>query len=222
MNKHLLSAQKRLLLGRKTKSLRKQGILPGSVFGKDVTSVAISVDLKEFLKLEKEVGETGLIYLDIKEDSQRPVLIRNIQFHPVSETPLHVDFQQVNLKEAITARVPVILTGESAATISGQGILIQLLSEIEVEALPTDLPEKIELDISSLTQVDQALHVKDLKVDSKIKILTDLEEIIAKVNPLAKEEVVEAPTTTEEQTPAPVEGEASATPTEGETTAPAE
>ncbi len=213
MNKKTLKAEERKLTGRKVKNLRKQGLLPGNVYGKKVKSVSVQVDLKEFEKVYKEAGETGLVELEVGKDV-RPVLIHGLQVNPKSDEPIHVDFLQVDLKAKVSAQVPVEIIGESPAEKQGIGTVVQQLNDIEVEALPTDLPEKFEINVESLTEVDQAIYVKDIKVDKeKVDLKADPEAIVAKVEPPQKEEVVEAP--------APAEGEAvEGIPAEGQ--APAE
>ena len=94
------------------------------------------------------------------------------------------------MKEKVKANVPVKLIGESPAEKEKLGVLVQQLEEIEVEALPTDMPEHIEVDVTILAEVDQAIHVKDLKISSKVEVLSDGGQIIAKIEPMAKEEPV--------------------------------
>jgi len=207
MPKTILKAEERKIEGRKVKNLRKEGILPGNVYGKKIKSLAVQVDLKEFTKTFKEIGETGLLTIQIGTD-EKPVLIHNLQKNPKSDELIHVDFLQVDLKVKVEADIPVELIGESPAEKQGIGTVVQYLNEVKVEALPTDLPESFEVDTSILSEVDQSIMVKDLKFDkSKVEIKSDLEEMVAKVEPPQKEEVVEAPV-------APVEGEA---PADGET-----
>lgn len=217
MPKTVLKAEKRTLEGRKVKNLRKEGVLPGNVSGKKIKSEAVQVNLKDFEKIFKEIGETGLLTLTVGAD-EKPVLIHNLQYHPITDEPLHVDFLQVDLKEKVEADIPVEMSGESPAEKQALGTVVQYINEIKVEALPGDLPEKFEVDISTLAEVDQSIFVKDLKYDkSKIEIKGDLEAILAKVEPPQKEEVVEAPAPVEGEVPAeggaPAEGE---TPVEGE------
>lgn len=196
MDKLILKAEKRSLLGRKVKKLRKDGVVPANVFGKKVKSESIQVKTLDFEKTYKETGETGLLELQINSD-KKPVLVHNVQIDPVSEKILHIDFLQVNLKEKVIAGIPIELIGESPAEKQGLGTVVQYIDEVEVEALPTDLPEKFEADISTFAEVDQTLYLKDLKVDKgKVEIKEDLEKIIAKVEP-AKEEKVEVPVTEE-------------------------
>lgn len=211
MNKITLKADKREITGRKVKTLRKEGLIPANVFGKNIKSSAIQISADDFKKVYKEAGETGLIELNIGSD-KRNVLISNIQKNPLTEEMLHIDFRQVDLKEKIKAMVPLELVGESEAVKQGLGTLVEQIDEVEVEALPTELPEKFEMDISGLVEVDQSIHVKDIKYDkTKVTILTDLEEIVAKVEPLQK---VEEPVVAE----TPAEGEEGAVSTATETT----
>ena len=199
-----LTVEKRKVTGRKVKALRQQGILPANIYGKKEKSLAVQLEAKSFLPVFKEAGETSLIELKVADEKEvRPVLIHNVQFHPVEETPLHVDFYQVDLKEKVTTKVPVELICESPAIKDKIGILIQPLSEVEVEALPADLPEKIEVDISGLKAVGETVLVGSVKVSEGVKILTDEKEVLVKIEPPAKEEVTPKPV--EE---AAVEGEA--------------
>lgn len=201
MDKKELKAEERKVTGRKVKNLRKEGLLPGNVFGKKVKSEAIQVVLKDFEKVFKEVGETGLVMLKVGKN-EKPVLIHNLQLNPVTDKPLHVDFLQVDLKEKVEAEVPVELIEESPAEKQGIGTVVQYVNEVKVEALPTDLPESFEVDTSILTEVDQAIHIKDLKVDSsKVEIKADSEEIVAKVEPPQKEEEVAPPVSAEGEIP---------------------
>lgn len=193
MNRPILRAEKRKIVGRKVKVLRKQGVLPANIYGKRIKSQEIQVDVKEFLKLFKEVGETGLVELQIDKE-KKPVLIHNVQFDPVDEIPLHADFLQVDLKEKVIAKVPLELIGESPAEKEGLGTVVQYINELEVEALPGDLPDKFEIDASKLSKVDQIFLARDIVVDKKeIKLKTDPEQILVKVEPPKKEEEVPPP-----------------------------
>ena len=204
-----LKSEKRTVFGRKVKKLREAGKVPANIFGKKVKSNAITVDLKEFKKVYSEAGETQIIDL-----SGKPVLVSNMTKDPVSEDILHIDFRQVDLTEKISAAVPIVIEGESPAEKQGLGTVVSQIDEVEVEALPTDLPEKIVVDVSILLEVDQAIYIKDLKVSSKVEIKEDADAIIKKVEPLQKEEevVVAVPAEGVEGAEA-IEGEA---PAEGE------
>ncbi len=192
MTKIALKSQKRELFGRKVKRLRKEGLIPANIFGNKIESHAVSVDSKEFSDIFKKAGETQIIDLDGKS-----VLVSNLQNDPISGEVIHIDFRQVSLTEKIEAKIPVEVEGESPAEKQNLGTVVQQIHEVEVEALPSDLPEKIIVDISILAEVDQAIYVKDLKVDSKVVIKTDSESIVVKVEAPTVEEVVEVAPTVE-------------------------
>lgn len=215
MTRPKITAQKREILGKKVKKLRREGILPANIYGKKVKSVGIQVNLKDFVDIYKEVGETGLVDLQIEgEKETRPVLIHNVCKHPVEDNFLHADFRQIILTEKVKATIPVELIGEAPAVAQNLGVLVQISKEIEVEALPTDLPEHFQVDISKLEKVDDVVSVKDINVDKKkVELKLGDEQIIAKIEHLAKEEAVTPPPIAE----VPAEG---APPAEG--AAPAE
>src|SRR3990172_3857960 len=149
-----LTVANRTLFGRKVKNLRKDGILPANIYGKKIKSQSVEVNLDEFAKVFKDAGETQVIELKLGRE-KRPVLIHNLQEDPVSDKIIHVDFLQVDLKEKVVAKVPVELTGESPSEKEGTGVVVLQVGEIEVEALPGDLPEKFEVDLSPLVKVEE-------------------------------------------------------------------
>jgi large subunit ribosomal protein L25 len=205
-----LSANKRTLFGRKTKQLRSKGIIPANIFGKKIKSLAIELESQGLLDTMRKAGETGLIHLKIQgDDKLHPVLVSGYAQHPVTDEMLHVDFHEVDLKQKTKAMVPLKAVGESEA-VKGGMILVMFKNEVEVEALPTDLPDSIEVDISGLTEVGMSVHAKDLKVDrSKVALDIEGDEQIATIQEPAKEEVVEAvPVAEGEEGAAPAEGEA--------------
>lgn len=188
-----IKAQKRKLTGRKVKTLRREGTLPANIYGKKVSSLAIQVPIEDFLKVFKQAGETGIVELKLNGEI-RPALIHNVQFDPITDTPIHADFLQVNLAEKVSATVPIEIIGDSPAEKAGEGILVQQMNEIEVEALPRDLPEKFMVDVSGLSKIDDVILVNDLPVDkSKVTLKSPTEQIVVKVEPPAKEEEVAPP-----------------------------
>ncbi|MFH2085230.1 MAG: 50S ribosomal protein L25 [bacterium] len=209
-----LAASTRTLFGRKTKQLRKKGIVPANIFGKKIKSLGIEIEKGILLDTMRKAGETGLIHLKIKgDDKTHPVLVSGYAQDPVTGDMLHVDFHEVDLKQKTKAMVPVKTVGVSPAVDTGN-ILVMFKNEIEVEALPTDLPDVIEVDISGLAEVGAHILAKDLKVD-RSKVTLDIEgdaQIVAIQEPTKEEVVVPA---------APAEGEEAA-PTEGEESKPAE
>ena len=197
MDKIVLNAKQRKLFGRKVKKLRREGILPGNVFGKGIKSLAVEVDLKEFSEVFKKAGETHVIYLEISK-KQKPVLIQNVQLDPVSDDYLHVDFMQVDLTKKVTASVPVEVVGESEAEKTGLGTVVQYINEVEVECLPTDIPEQIQADISKLKTLEDTVVVADLKTSDKVTVLNEADQILVKVEEV-KEEVEEEVVAQEEE-----------------------
>ncbi|MDP2860219.1 MAG: 50S ribosomal protein L25 [bacterium] len=189
MEKHKLIVSGRKITGKKVKKLRQEGLLPANVYGKAVKSSAVQVPIKDFEKIYKEAGETGLVELSVEgEEKTRPVLIHNLQINPVTRAFLHCDFYQVDLKEKIKASVPVVLVGEAKAVTSKIGLLLQTLNEVEVEALPADLPEKIEVNVESLAAVDEQVTVGDLKVGKEVTILTAADQVVVKISELVSRE----------------------------------
>lgn len=191
MDRLSLPAEERKVLGKKVKKLRKDGQLPGHVFGKGVETEHVSVDGKIFLKTFKEAGETGLIDLKIGKEKIRPVMVKGVQFDPVSGEPIHIDFYQVNLSEKVKVPVPLTLLGDEPESVKlGETIVLQSMNEIEVEALPADLIEKIEVDITVLKNIDDAITVGQLNFDrSKLTIEVEPDAIVVKLAPAITEEM---------------------------------
>lgn len=220
-----LSAQKRTILGKKVKNLRRDGFVPAHVFGHKVKTIHVQVKKHDFSKVFEQAGETGIIALDV-DSEKRPVMIRNTQIHPVSDDLLHIDFYQVNLSEKVKVNVPLEITGVAPAVEKKVGLLLTPVSEVEIEALPADLPESIEVDISHFVNIDDEIKVKDLKVDhAKVTILTDEEIVVAQIGELVTKEMealeaeVEAEQAEAEAAAPTAEGEAQAESAESDETA---
>lgn len=184
----VLNAEVREITGKKVKTLRRQGLLPIGLYGKDVKSTALSVPLKEFAKVYAQAGQTGLVELKYDSKSEH-TLIANVQIHPLTRAPLHAEFHAVKLTEKIKTEVPIELVGESPAVASGAAVLLQTIDKIEVHALPTDLPEKFLVDISRLANIDEKITVGQLEKPKGVAVLTPEEEIIVKLAPAISEEV---------------------------------
>lgn len=208
-----LQAEPRTVLGKQVKKLRREGLLPANIYGKELASTAVQVKYTDFDPLYKEVGETGLI--DVMLDgTRRPVLIKNVNWDFRTHTALHADFYQVNLKEKVKAMIPLVIVGEPTAVTEKLGTLLTQMSEIEVEALPEALPENFEVNVETLAAVDDQITVADLQTGEGVTILTDAAQIVAKIGELAVEEPEPAPEEAAEGTEG-AEGEAA---TEGEGT----
>lgn len=206
MEKITLNVTKRNERGRKAKALRKKGILPANIYGKKVESEAISIDFSEFTKVYKQAGETNIVELVLGKE-KKPTLIHNVQLDPVEDKIIHADFLQVDLKTKVTAHVRIEITGESPAEKKGEGTIVQYLHELEIEALPTDLPESFIIDISKFEKVDDQIAISDIKYDkSKIEFKEETDKVIVRVEPLRKEEEIPAPVAAETEAEK-VEGE---------------
>lgn len=198
MKREQLTAEPRTVLGKKVKKLRREGILPANVYGKNHKSVAIQLSVRDFNDIFKRVGETGLVDLHVGKEVL-PVLIHDTQINPKSHDFIHADFLVVNLKEKITAKVPVEMVGESPAVKEKKGLLLQLLSNVEVEALPADLPEKIEVSVENLHEVNDIITVADVKTPSSYSIVTDPSTALFKIGEFVVEEVTEEEALVEEE-----------------------
>ena len=196
---HQLAAEVRTLTGRKVNKLRKEGIIPVSMYGHGFEPMTLQAKEQEIDAIFEEVGESGLV--DVMVDGKKyPVLFKNPQYHPISGYLMHLDLHKVNLKEKITATVPVEFIGESPAVKLGN-VLVEVTTEVEVEALPTELPEKFEVDLGKLETLENMITVADLSLPQGVEMKTALDQVIVKVEE-PKEEVIEEPTVAPEEVPA--------------------
>jgi large subunit ribosomal protein L25 len=187
-----LSAEKRTMLGKQVKQLRRQGWTPGVMYGHGYESVPLKFEMRELQRLLSETGGSQLVGIKIKGQSQpETALVRDVQRDPIRQTILHVDFYRVQMTERLTTEIPLELIGESPVAGRNEGILLQGISSIEVECLPGDLVDAIEVDLSDLVELDQALYVRDLAIPSGIDVMTEANEMIVRVVPIAEEETFE-------------------------------
>ncbi len=166
--------------------VRSNGMVPAVVYGASVENTSISVSSIEFVKVFKEAGESSTIVIDI-EGKKVDVLIHDVQFDPVKSHPVHVDFLAVDMNKPVHVLVPLEFVGVAPAEKSGLGTLVKVLHEVEIEALPKDLPHNISVDISSLLTLENQIHAKDLVMPAGVTLLTEMDEVIALVA-AAKEE----------------------------------
>jgi large subunit ribosomal protein L25 len=175
--------------------VRRDDKIPAILYGYGLENTDVQVDRRSFATIFNEAGHTSLIDLEISSDKEakpHTVLIHAVQMHPVQGTFLHVDFYQPRLDQKITAQVPLKFIGEAPAAKDLGGVLVRTLEEIEVEALPTDLPHDIEVDISILSDFEKAIHVKDLVLPDKVQLNHESSETVALVQPPRTEEEMEA------------------------------
>ena len=190
-----LTAKVRKEVGKKVKELRERGVLPAILYGPKIKNQTLEVDLKEFEKVYKKAGESTLISLETSPEKEKYlVLIQEVARDPLTNRPIHVDFYQPSLKEEIEAKVLLIFEGISPAVKDLGGTLFKNIQEVEVKALPQDLPKEIKVNIESLKTFEDYILIKDLKVKEGVKILKEPEEIVAQVTPPEKvEEELEKP-----------------------------
>jgi large subunit ribosomal protein L25 len=164
------------------KILEKQGLIPAELYGHGIANLHLSVNQNEFSKLLRKAGESTIIEVKAT-DGVHNVLIHDVQKHYLNSSPVHVDFYEVKMTEKLTASVALEFIGEADAVKVLGGTLVKVLSEVEVECLPADLPHNIEVDIASLKTFEDTILVKDLAVSDKVAIKTDSDEMVAKVQP---------------------------------------
>ena len=170
---------------RSKKDKNNRESIPGVLYGSEVENTLIRVNSKEFNKVLEEAGESTLVSLELKEGKDKhSVLIHEVQKHPMTGNPIHVDFYQPNLKEEIEVTVDLVFEGNPPAVKELGGTLVKNISEVEVRALPTNLPNEIIINVESLKTFDDVITIADIKVGKDIKILRDPEEIVALVTPI--------------------------------------
>lgn len=183
-----LSAQKR---HKTPQQIRRAGYIPAVIYGHGVANESVEVESRQFGRVFSATGYTTLVNLAVGE-KQHTVLIREVQFHPLKDQVLHIDFYQVRLDEKVKANVPLEFIGESVAVKDAGGVLVKSLSEVELEALPQDLPRDIKVDISVLTDFEKAIHVSDLSVPKGVELFHEPEEVVALVQPPRSEQELES------------------------------
>ena len=185
-----LNGQKRNVLGKKVKTLRREGLVPAVLYGHETVPVPLQFEERELNRVLAQAGEHRLIALKIgRAKNPQMALTRDVQWNAITGRPIHVDFYAVVMTEKITTEVPLVFVGEAPAADLAGTILLQNLDEVEIECLPGDLIEAIEVDVSELKEIDQTIYVKNLRVPPTVDILTEAEEVVAKVTWAAREEV---------------------------------
>ena len=183
-----LSATKRSKTD-KIGDLRTNGMTPSVVYGAKVENTPISVSASEFVKVFKQVGESSTLVLDI-EGKKVDVLVHDVQFDPIKSKPVHVDFLAIDMNKVVEVSVPLEFVGIAPAEKNNLGTLVKVLHEVEISALPKDLPHNIEVDLSVLETLENQIHVRDIVLPAGVEMITDGDEVIALVAQ-QKEEVEE-------------------------------
>ncbi len=191
MEKIVLNATRRDVIGKHVKTLRREGKLPAVLYGYGVESTPIVMDLRETTKSLASIGSSTMVTVDL-DGKEYDVLVRERQRDVILRTLLHVDFQTVSLTDTIRAQVSIVLGDEEAPAVDNYGaILIFGMETLEVEALPQDLPERIVVDVSSLELIGDSIRVKDLILPEGVEVLGDLNAMVIAASAPALEEIVE-------------------------------
>ncbi len=189
-----LRAEKRNIFGKKTKRLRRAGLIPATLYGPRMEPVSLQLQERDLRRVLNRAGTNQLISLWIDEaDEARMTLAREVQRDVMTHSLLHVDLYEVVMTEKITAEIPITLVGEAPIVAQKMGLLVRGLDSVRVHCLPGELIESIDVDLSALTEDDEVILVQDLVVDEAIELLTNPEEVVVKVLPVRAmvEEVVE-------------------------------
>jgi large subunit ribosomal protein L25 len=187
MEKVVIEASERKVTGKQVRALRREGKLPGVLYGHNFKSLAISMDLREASKALASVSSSSIINIHV-DGKEHSALVREKQRDYIRGTLKHVDFQVVSLTEKLRTKVGIVLVGLSPAVKDLNGIVVTNLDELEVECLPQYLPEKITVDISKLAKIGDGFYVRDVDIDKNVEVLTHPDEMIVVVSLIKTEE----------------------------------
>jgi large subunit ribosomal protein L25 len=190
MDEVVFQAKRREVIGKKVKTLRKDGMLPAVVYGHNIEPISISLDMRDAMRTLDSISPSALVVLDIDGDKHY-TLVRDKQRNPVRRSIIHIDFQAVSLTETVRADVNVNIVGEAPAVEAYLGIVVPSLEQLSIECLPTDLPDKIDVDISGLNEIGDSILVGDLIIPDGIEVMNDPEDVVVVVIAQAAEEVEE-------------------------------
>ena len=190
MEEIILQAEPRTITGHQVKALRRSGRLPAVIYGRHIEPQVISLDHHKSSRILPFISSSHLIKLSVEGDQDYTVLVREKQHNVLTGSLTHIDFLAVSLTESLHAMVTIELVGLAPAVKNYNGVLVTGQEQIEVECLPTDLPERIEVDMTKLERIGDGFYVRDLHVSDKVEILTNLDEMIVLVTAPAVESVV--------------------------------
>jgi large subunit ribosomal protein L25 len=180
MDKFLIKAEERAVVGKKVKALRREGMLPAVIYGSELDPLPITLDTKEMRQTLALIGANTLVTVKVGK-KEHLALVRDLQREVISRNLLHVDFQAVSLEEMISTTVPIAIEGEAPAVSEYNALLVTELEELEIEAKAKDLPDMIVVDVTGLTEIGDNILISDLVVSGDIKILNDPDEIVVVV-----------------------------------------
>jgi large subunit ribosomal protein L25 len=187
MEKVVVQAEKRTVIGKQVKALRREGKLPAVIYGYGIEPISIVLDTRSSSRILAKASTSTLITIEL-EGKQYPTLVREKQLDFIRNSLIHIDFLAVSMTEKLTANVGVHVIGEAPAVAAVGAVLVTGLSELEVECLATDLPESFTVDVSNLAEIGDGIYVRDIPVPENVEILTDLEEMLVLATAPAAEE----------------------------------
>jgi large subunit ribosomal protein L25 len=179
-------------VGEDLETMRKSGVFPAVFYGPKEKSSSIKIKENEFIKIYKEAGESGIVYLQIDGD-EHETLIHDVQFDAVTLRPLHADFYVIEKGKKVVVNIPLNFIGESVAEKTLGGVLVKVMHELEIEAMPKDLPHELDVDISSLVDFESQILAKDITLPTGVDLVTESEEVVALVQEAKEENLDEAP-----------------------------
>jgi large subunit ribosomal protein L25 len=200
MEKVALKATKREVLGKKVGALRRAGKLPAVMYGHGIKSTPVMLDDREATLRLSHLTSSSLVMIEL-DGTEYPALVRQKQRDYLKNILLHVDFQVISMTEKVTTKVGIELIGTAPAVKEFSAVIVTVISELEIECMPQDLPARVVIDISGLTDVGSGIHVRDVVISDQVKILDDPDEMIVVASATREEKVAEE---------APVEEEAPA------------
>lgn len=187
------AVEPRSVTGKKVARLRREGILPAVIYGRGLPSISVQMPYVSARDLMNEHGKSTLINVQVAGEAEpRPVVVRQIEQNPVTRSLLHLDFYQVDLSRLITTQIPIVLTGTAPAVARWNGLLVQGLEHVEIEALPQSLPQHLEVPVSSLAQIGDHLLLGSVRAPAGVRILTGLDAVVVTVQHGAPAEEPEA------------------------------
>ena len=184
-----LRGEPRIIVGKKVKHIAKNGLLPGVLYGAGIATQSIAVSFRDFEHVYREAGESTLVKLDVAGNAHT-ILIHDIAHDPLSGRAIHADFYAVSMDKVIRVGVPIVFFGESEAVKNAGGILVKVAQELEVEALPQDLPHEFRVDLSLLVSIESRIFVRDVSHEAGVKIIADSGEVVALVETPRSEEAL--------------------------------
>jgi large subunit ribosomal protein L25 len=192
MEKVVLKAQPRQVIGKQVRALRREGLLPAVIYGHHINPIAISLNFHDTSLVLPKVSSSQLVVLDV-DGRQHTTLVRERQRHPVTGDLLHVDFQAISLTEKLRVNVGLQFTGEAPAVKMYDGIVVTSLESVEVECLPNDLPSSLEVDLSGLEKIGDVIYVKDIPLPPKVQVLDDPDQVVVVITaPISEAALAEA------------------------------